>query len=102
MKKLIEIEDLDINTLKSLLKGIVEDCLDEKFPKSEIKTKAEPRLINIKEVAALLGKSVATVHAYKRNGWIPFKKIGRSLFFDPNEVLTAMRNFNQITNQKKY
>lgn len=102
MKKIVELESLDTNALRDLLKGVFEDCLEKKFPKPETKLKVAPKLINIKEVAALLGKSVATIHTYKRHGWIPFKKIGRSLFFDLNEVMTAMRNFNQSTNQINY
>lgn len=56
--------------------------------------KEPPKLMKISEVAKLLNVCVATVHTYKRKKLIPFKKIGRSLYFEQEKVLQAMREFN--------
>jgi hypothetical protein len=59
-----------------------------------------PNLIKIGEVAELFHVTKATIHSYKKKHLLPFKKIGRSLFFNKNEVLLAIREFNIKNNQK--
>ena len=91
--KVFQIESFDSEQLENLLTKVVKHCFKEHLPKEALQNESETKLVNIKEMAAILGKSVATIHAYKKKQWIPYKKIGRSLFFSPDEVLAAMRIF---------
>jgi excisionase family DNA binding protein len=44
------------------------------------------RLMNVREVARLLGVSVHTVYAWSSRGRLPIVKIGTRTMFDPEEI----------------
>jgi len=44
------------------------------------------QLITVKEVASLTRLSVSTISHYVSDGRIPFKKIGRAVRFDADEI----------------
>ncbi|QHC83871.1 hypothetical protein AS589_03225 [Empedobacter brevis] len=48
------------------------------------------KLLNRKQVANLLGKSISTIDNYKRNGLIPFKKIGNAVYFEEEDILSSL------------
>ena len=75
-------------------KQLIEDAVlsaMEKAAKPESVFRNEKRYIySIRELAALLNCSVVTAQKFKNNGLIPYKQLGRKLFFDVDAVLAAM------------
>jgi excisionase family DNA binding protein len=55
---------------------------------------AEPKqnLLTTEELAKFLKKSPSGIRFWKRNGLIPFQRIGRSVFFNLEDVLAAIKN----------
>ncbi|MFV0174509.1 MULTISPECIES: helix-turn-helix domain-containing protein [unclassified Empedobacter] len=48
------------------------------------------KLLNREQVANILGKSVSTIDNYKRNGLLPFTKIGSAVYFKESDVLSSL------------
>lgn len=48
-----------------------------------------PRLLTVREAAAFLQVSVATVHAWKRQGLVAYRKIGNRTLFERAALLAA-------------
>ncbi|MCC2545489.1 helix-turn-helix domain-containing protein [Hymenobacter sp. BT175] len=48
-----------------------------------------PALLSVREAAAFLQVSVATVHAWKRRGLITYRKIGARTLFERSALLAA-------------
>jgi excisionase family DNA binding protein len=48
-----------------------------------------PVLLNVREAAAFLQVSVATVHAWKRKGLIEYRKVGNRTLFEQAALLAA-------------
>ena len=48
-----------------------------------------PVLLNVREAAAFLQVSVATVHAWKRKGLIQYRKVGNRTLFEQAALLAA-------------
>ncbi|HAD78329.1 helix-turn-helix domain-containing protein [Empedobacter falsenii] len=49
------------------------------------------KLLNREQVANLLGKSISTIDNYKRNGLIPFTKLGSAVYFKETDVLSSLK-----------
>lgn len=52
---------------------------------------AGPALLSVKEAAAFLGVCVASIHAWKRRGLLPYKKLAQRTFFTPEDLLAAVQ-----------
>ena len=50
------------------------------------------KLITENELSKRLNISKVTLHKYRKNGTIPFIKIGRNIRYDYQEVLKSMEN----------
>jgi excisionase family DNA binding protein len=50
---------------------------------------ASDDLLTIKDAAAMLGISVATVHEHKRTGRLPYTKLGGRAYIKRSDVLAA-------------
>jgi DNA-directed RNA polymerase specialized sigma24 family protein len=48
-----------------------------------------PTLLNVREAAALLHVSVATIHAWKRRGLLAYRKVSTRTYFERAAVLEA-------------
>jgi|GEM_PF-5106133 len=48
-----------------------------------------PALLTVREAAAFLQVSVATIHVWKRRGWIHYRKIGARTLFERQALLAA-------------
>jgi excisionase family DNA binding protein len=57
--------------------------------------KMDKKLLDVKEVAELLGVSMVTVHRMKREGKIPYIKIGGSLKFDREDIYKWIESLKQ-------
>lgn len=54
--------------------------------------KEEKSLLSVKEAAELLHVTPTTIHIWKSQGRISFKKIGRRTLFDKNELIRSITN----------
>lgn len=80
------------------LQLIIEAAVDKAFAKSNPKcaeVSQSTKLLNIDEVADLLQVSVSSVNIYKKQGLIPFYRIGRRVFFKEAEVLESLTKINK-------
>jgi len=53
--------------------------------------KIEKELMSFKETIQFLGISRSTLNIWKSQGKLPFKKLGRRIFFSREEVLSALK-----------
>jgi len=55
----------------------------------------EPRMIHsIRELSDFLHVSIATAQRYKNEGIIPYIQVARKCFFNPHEVMVAMKKYS--------
>jgi excisionase family DNA binding protein len=73
------------------IKNIVKSALEEIKPEGK---KEEPELIKISEVSKILKVSLPTIHTWKKQGKIPFYRLGSKIFFKRNEVLEVLKKVN--------
>jgi excisionase family DNA binding protein len=83
---------IDKNELEQALKSIIKDAISEHFrlqlkPDDDVKSD----LIQISDVAKILNVSLSTVHSYKRQGILPFYRIGRRIYFKKDEVIEKVK-----------
>jgi excisionase family DNA binding protein len=81
---------LNGSDLESLIRKTIEDTL------SKVKQNPEPqpeynRLLNIQEVCSLLKVSKPTLHTWKREGRLPYHRMGAKVYFKEKEVIEAMK-----------
>lgn len=50
-----------------------------------------PTLLTVREAAALLHVSVATIHVWKKRGWLPYRKLGNRTLLERAVVLDAAK-----------
>jgi len=62
----------------------MEECKCEMSPDTT-------RLLNRKEVAKLLNCNLVTLWRYTSTNRIPYYRVGRKMFFDRGEILSAIR-----------
>jgi excisionase family DNA binding protein len=62
-------------------------------------TDAIPQLLNIDQLADLLGTSVRHVRCLIAERRVPYIKVGRFVRFDPAEI-TAWLDHNRVTNSR--
>lgn len=55
------------------------------------------KMMSVMEMAEHLGASRFTIYRAIQAGKIPAYRLGRKLMVDPDEVLTALRNFQRNT-----
>ncbi|MDO7874360.1 helix-turn-helix domain-containing protein [Hymenobacter sp. ASUV-10] len=48
-------------------------------------------LLSVKEAAAFLDVCVASIHAWKRRGLLPYRKLGSRTLFTPEDLLAAVQ-----------
>ena len=83
---------------KSELQILIEAAVENALAKSRHQTPAvsqKTNLLTILEVADLLQVSVSSVNVYKKQGTIPFYRIGRRVFFKEAEVLESLTKINK-------
>lgn len=92
--KLILIEE---DSLYSLLKQALNEVLIEK---EKIKNKKE--LMNFKETCGFLGIHPSTLNKWKANNKIPYKRLGKRIFFQREEILNSLKESNYYKLKKIY
>ncbi len=73
--------------LKELIKSSLQEVIAENEP---IKQRKE--LLTFKEVTSLLGISASTLNNWKRDGKIPFHRIGGRIFFKYAEIVETLES----------
>ena len=73
--------------LRSLIKQAVHE---------ELSLKQEKELMNFTETKEFLGVSVSCLNAWKRSGKIPFKRMGKRIFFHKREIMEALKESNYL------
>lgn len=80
---------------KENLKEIISEQLKEVIHNSKpqrVKSEEGTILLSVREAADLLHVTPTTIHIWKAQGRISFKKIGRRTLFDKNELLKSLTN----------
>lgn len=73
--------------LKELLKSSFQEVLTESNSNKQNK-----ELLSFKEVTSLLDISASTLNNWKRDGKIPFHRIGGRILFKYNEIIESLEN----------
>ncbi|KAA3439886.1 helix-turn-helix domain-containing protein [Rufibacter hautae] len=69
---------------------MVREAISSQFPAKETK-EPEDSLLTVKEAATLLSVTEATIHAWKKNGSILFRRKGRRVYFKRSELLASLK-----------
>ena len=77
------------NQLSELIKKSVQDVLE-----GDRKDRDSDKLLDAKELCEFLGIHLSTLNKWKSESKIPFKRLGKRVFFDKNEVLDALEDSN--------
>ena len=73
---------------KEELKQLIEDAV---FKATCTQPNLEYAFISEKELSERIGISKVTLHKYRKQGKIPFSKVGRTIRYDYNEVLGTLK-----------
>ncbi|MFC2119812.1 helix-turn-helix domain-containing protein [Bacteroidota bacterium] len=82
------------------LKEIVGDAVNEKLIERDISNKKR-ELMNAKQLCEFLGIHISTLNTWKAEGKIPFKRLGKRIFFHREEVLAALINDGSYSKSKE-
>lgn len=85
---IIETADLEL---------LIQKVIDRALVKQSLSLVAEPGqevLILAPQAAQLLNVSLSTLHSYKKQGIIPFHRIGRRVYFRESEILLSLKKIN--------
>ena len=74
---------------KEELKQLIEDAV---FKATCTEPNLEYNIITEKELSKRIGISKVTLHKYRKEGKIPFSKIGRSIRYDYKEVMETLKH----------
>ena len=80
--------DLLLVAINKEVRGVLEDFFKETGKKPILSSE----YIGMKELCALLKVSKVTIHVWKKNGLIPFQKIGGKLLFEKQAILYKIKN----------
>ena len=81
-------EETNITFSKEELKQLIEDAV---FKATCTEPNLEYNIITEKELSKRIGISKVTLHKYRKQGKIPFSKVGRIIRYDYKEVIDALK-----------
>ena len=73
---------------KEELKQLIKDAV---FKATCTQPNLEYNIITEKELSERIGISKVTLHKYRKEGKIPFSKIGRTIRYDYNQVIETLK-----------
>tara|TARA_B100000767_G_scaffold66604_1_gene62985 strand:+ start:507 stop:764 length:258 start_codon:yes stop_codon:yes gene_type:complete len=79
----------NITISKEELKQLIEDAVHKA---TCTQPNLEYKIITEKELSERIGISKVTLHKYRKEGKIPFSKIGRTIRYDYDEVLGVLKH----------
>jgi excisionase family DNA binding protein len=71
------------------LKNLIKESVHEEFL-----LKKEKDLLNFKETCEYLGISVSALNKWKSENRIPYKKLGKRVFFSRQEIYDSLKSSN--------
>jgi predicted DNA-binding transcriptional regulator AlpA len=71
------------------LKDLIREAIRE-----ELSYKKDKELLNFKETCEFLGISPSALNKWKSENRIPYKKLGKRVFFNRQELLESLKNSN--------
>lgn len=80
---------IERDSLYSLIKQALNEVLVEKEKIKNIKV-----LMNFKETCEFLGIHPSTLNKWKANNKIPYKRLGKRIFFQREEILNSLKESN--------
>ena len=83
MEEIIMIK-MSVQELKDLISKCVQECLQEHLKQAPPE---DDTLLKIDAIAKYLGVSKVTIHTWKKQGKIPFHRMGRRVYFKKSEIL---------------
>ena len=81
-------EETNITISKEELKQLIEDAV---YKATCTQSNFEYKIITEKELSERIGISKVTLHKYRKEGKIPFSKVGRIIRYDYKEVIDALK-----------
>ena len=78
------------------LRDIIRDAV-----RSELSKQKEKELMNFNETIQFLGISRSTLNTWKSQGKLPFKRLGKRIFFCRAEVLLALKEDGNYKKMKE-
>jgi len=75
--------------LRNLMRGVVKEELT-----AMQQSKKEEALLSSKELCKWLNISLSVLNTWKAQGKIPFKKLGKRIFYVKEDVIKAMQDSN--------
>ncbi len=80
---------IDPDQLKKFIKSAVAEVLKEKQENND-----QQNIMNFKETCEYLGIHPSTLNKWKAENKIPFKRLGKRIFFSREEVLNSLKDSN--------
>ncbi|MFC2125549.1 helix-turn-helix domain-containing protein [Bacteroidota bacterium] len=78
--------------LRQMIGEIVEYQVDSTFKQYKEMLVPEDKMMTIQETARFLDVSKVTLHNWKKNGKLPYLRLGKRVFFSQKEILEAMKS----------
>ena len=82
-------KEINITISKEELKQLIEDAV---FKANCTQPNLEYNIITEKELSERIGISKVTLHKYRKQGKIPFSKVGRTIRYDYKEVVESLKH----------
>jgi excisionase family DNA binding protein len=86
----IVLDSISRDEFQNLIRECVREELRSQSQENPQSSSNEDELINSKEAASLLRISLPTLHKWKKQGRIPFHRIGTRIRFNKAEVLATI------------
>lgn len=78
---------VETDQLIELIKSAVNEVLEKKDKNTNLKN-----LLNFKETCDYLGIHPSTLNKWKAENKIPFKRLGKRIFFDRLEIINSLKD----------
>jgi len=78
-----------ISLSEEQLRTIIKDAIHE-----ELSQKKEKELLNFKEACEFLGISPSALNKWKSENKIPFKRLGKRIFFNRQDIMISLEESN--------
>ncbi|MBK8946310.1 MAG: helix-turn-helix domain-containing protein [Ignavibacteriae bacterium] len=88
---------IEIDHLFSLIK----QALNEELIKRE-KSEKQKDLLNFRETCEFLGIHPSTLNKWKAKNKVPYKRLGKRIFFQREEILNSLKESNYYKLKKIY
>jgi len=86
---------VDLSKIKEELRDLIRESVREELQAHQPPSDHDPEeLLTIEQVVKMLHISKPTLHAWKKQGILPFERMGRRVYFKRGAVMAAMKSIN--------